>query len=238
MKTEILYEDKHIMVVWKPAGLATQSAKVGEQDVVSELKKYLTTQEKAGQAVYLGVIHRLDQPVEGLLVFAKKRQVAAELTSQLQRGILEKQYYAVLCGKPSHGEAELVDYLYKDKNNFANVVTEAWEQYPQAKKAILQYKVLEEIIVPQELALADIHIETGRFHQIRAQMAHAGLPLLGDGKYGGQQTALLSRSLDVSHIALCAYRLEFLHPVSKKRSFYEMKPKSRAFSFFQMYLCK
>ncbi len=237
MQTEILYEDKHIIVVWKPAGLATQSAKVGEQDVVSELKRYLAPEPKAGQTPYLGIVHRLDQPVEGVLVFAKSKQAAANLTSQLQRGMFGKRYYAVLCGKPPHKEAELVDYLYKDRNNIANVVTENREQYPQAKKAVLHYKILGELSTLSELSLADIHIETGRFHQIRAQMAHAGLPLLGDTKYGGQKTAQLSRSLDISQTALCAYKLEFLHPVSKKRLVYEIKPRGSAFSFFNLNEC-
>lgn len=236
MQSKILFEDNNIIVAWKPAGLATQSARVGQQDMVSELKKYLADKApRTGRAPYLGVVHRLDQPVEGLLVFAKDKQAAAGLTAQLAQGTLCKHYYAVLCGKPSCREARLVDYLYKDKDNAAKVVTGQREQYPQAKKAILQYKILEEISTPKELALADIHIETGRFHQIRAQMAYAGLPLLGDMKYGGEKELEISRSLNIRCVALCAYSLEFLHPVSKKRLSYRITPQGKVFSFFPIF---
>ena len=115
MKTEIIYEDGELLVVWKPAGLATQTAKTGQADVVSELKNYLARTAPGKGAPYLGIIHRLDQPVEGMLVFAKKRSAAAALTAQLggqgNAGLMNKQYYAVLCGKPVPEEGELVDYL-------------------------------------------------------------------------------------------------------------------------------
>ena len=234
MRTEILYEDGNIIVAWKPAGLATQSSKVGQQDMVSELKKYLADKElRPVKAPYLGMVHRLDQPVEGLLVFAKDKQAAAGLTLQLSEGTLNKHYYAVLCGQPSCKEGELVDYLYKDKDNVAKVVTGSHEKYPEAKRALLHYKALEEISTPKELTLADIHIETGRFHQIRAQLAHAGLPLLGDMKYGGDSTAVLSRSLGIHYVALCAYSLEFCHPVSREKLTFQTKPQGKAFSLFE-----
>ena len=120
MRTEILYEDKSIMVVRKPAGLAVQSAGIGQPDVVSELKSYLAKLPSAGRPgkgePYLGIVHRLDQPVEGLLVFAKDKKAAATLSKQLTEGALNKHYYAVLCGYPDCPEGDLVDYLRKEGN--------------------------------------------------------------------------------------------------------------------------
>ena len=120
MKTEIIYEDANILVCYKPAGLPVQTAKVGQMDMVSELKNYL-------HSAYLGIIHRLDQPVEGLLVFAKDKKSAAKLSAYLQEGTLNKQYYGVICGKPSAPGGELVDYLKKEIDR-AVVVTEAYQE--------------------------------------------------------------------------------------------------------------
>lgn len=248
MKTKIIYEDDSILVVHKPAGLATQTARVGQQDVVSELKNYLAKKQR-GKTPYLAVIHRLDQPVEGLLVFGKDKACAAKLTAQLSKGTLNKQYYAVLCGKPSGPEGELVDYLIKENAGCARVVTGQQDKYPDAKRAVLQYRIVraakpfpqgqslsdtevkpeEENCSAVETALADIRIDTGRFHQIRAQMAHAGFPLLGDGKYGTKESMELSQKLGVRQAALCAYKLELQHPKTKKKLSFETEPENRAF---------
>ena len=229
MRTEILFEDAHIIVARKPAGLATQSSKVGQPDMVSELKGYLADKE-AQNSPYLGIVHRLDQPVEGLLVFAKNSRAAAQLTGQLSRGTLNKYYLAVLCGKPRQEEDCLVDYLYKTKDNRGQVVEET---YPGAKRAQLRYRVLETLTMQTELTLARIQLQTGRFHQIRVQMAHAGLPLLGDFKYGDESVAQLSRSMGVAEVGLCACFLEFVHPVTKKRQVYYSSPRGKAFCGFQ-----
>ncbi len=239
MKTEIIYEDQDIMVVRKPAGLAAQTARVGQQDVVSELKNHL-------RQPYLGVIHRLDQPVEGLLVFAKNRSAAAGLTAQLQRqgegGTLHKRYYAVLCGKPLEDEGRFVDYLCKDESNKAVVVKDigvpAMADAPKglalsaAKRAVLSYRILQNIDSPAELTFAEICLETGRFHQIRAQMAYHGYPLLGDVKYGDDRVRSQSRELGVKNVALCACYLEFEHPVLKKNMNFLIEPQGQAFKLF------
>ena len=216
MQTKIIYEDAHILVAHKPAGLATQSAKVGQPDMVSELKNHLAKQgnkEKSG-APYLGIVHRLDQPVEGLLVFAKTKEAAGKLTAQLAGGTLNKQYYALVCGKPGEESGELVDYLRKD-GNLAQIST---AQDKEAKKAVLQYKVLsgKELEGGGYCTLLDIHIDTGRFHQIRAQLANSGWPILGDGKYGSEVSINLSKGLHIRNVALYAYRLELKHPITGK----------------------
>lgn len=262
MKTEIVYEDNDVLVIYKPAGLATQTAKVGQADVVSELKNHLARQAQAAgkpqTPPYLGVIHRLDQPVEGLLVFAKNQKAAASLTAQLRHsntGLLNKQYYAVVCGKPSEEAGELVDNLYRDESGKA-VVEEGRKTAGRAeseegrktagraewgdkertpKKAVLRYRraATEVCRNGEEISLLDITIETGRFHQIRAQMAHAGTPLLGDTKYGDEKSLSMSKELSVRNVALCAYGLEFLHPVTGKPKRFDIQPRNAIFSHFE-----
>lgn len=219
----------------KPAGLATQSAKVGQPDVVSELKKYLGKKDP-----YLGIVHRLDQPVEGLLVFAKTKAAAAHLTKQLEAGSLNKQYYATVYGKPEAENGELMDYLVKE-GNLAKVVPQGT---PQAKKAVLQYKVLEcramsgetercgasthveaEPEIARNITTLDIHIDTGRFHQIRVQLAHAGWPILGDLKYGTPESMEMSKKFGIRNVALFAYQLELVHPVTGKHMEYKIEQK-------------
>jgi len=231
VRTKIIYEDAQVIVAYKPAGLATQTSKVGQADMVSELKNYLSAAQK-GKAPYLGVIHRLDQPVEGLLVFAKTKQAVAALTKQLVQGTLNKQYYAVNCGNPPAEEGELVDYLYKDAAGKAVVVTGQQEMYPEAKKAVLQYRILKKLSTENTVSMADIHIDTGRFHQIRAQMAHAGMALLGDHKYGNEKSLAQSMERGIRNVALCAYSVAFEHPQTGKELSFQVEPEGKAFAIF------
>lgn len=236
MRIKIIFEDKDIIVIYKPAGLATQTAQVGQKDAVSELKNYLAKQSDAvskalGQP-YLGIIHRLDQPVEGLLVFAKNKKAAASLTFQLSgnaEGLLNKHYYAVVCGKPKDKTGKLVDYLGRDESGRAVIVS-----CGMAKNAVLHYhrKVVTQSPSGEDFSLLDISIETGRFHQIRAQLAHAGMPLLGDQKYGDEKSRALSEELHIRNVALCAYSLEFVHPVTGARKSFLIQPESDVFSCF------
>ncbi len=255
MKTEIIYEDSDLFVIKKPAGLATQTARVAQADVVSELKKYMAAsggQASGAKTPYLGIIHRLDQPVEGLLVFARNKKAAAALTEQLEgqgnAGLLSKQYYAVVYGRPLCGEGELVDYMLKDAGKA--VIVEDYEESTgngrgkegrekraeKPKKAVLRYRILQTAgtFSGEEISLADIRIDTGRFHQIRAQMAHAGMALLGDEKYAGESVKICSKRLGIGSVALCAYCLSFVHPVTGERLCFEIKPGARAFSFFSL----
>lgn len=218
----IEYEDGEILVCKKPAGIPTQSARAGQMDLESLLKNYLAA-KNSGMMPWLGMIHRLDQPVEGLLVFGKNKKATGELNRQLQRGILEKKYLAVLHGIPEEKEGKLVNYLKKDgRKNCSEVVKKGT---PEAKQSILTYRILETM---QELSLAEIHLETGRHHQIRVQMSHAGLPLLGDRKYGIPDEA--------ENVALCAYILEFLHPVTGMKMEFQMQPSGKSFRKFQAIL--
>lgn len=224
MRTEIIFEDSDVLVIYKPAGLPVQSAKVTQTDVFSELKAYC----KGG---YIGLVHRLDQPVEGLLVIAKTKQAAAELTRQLASGELKKKYYAlVLCETQAKKEDTLTDYLSVDQK--AKVARVVHKEDADAKKAVLKYNCIKRKAVAQmeqsSLALMDIEIGTGRFHQIRVQMAHAGLPLLGDLKYGSEQSKSLSNKMGIQSVALCAYYLSFSHPKTEEKLEFRIVPRGSA----------
>lgn len=230
MQTQIVYEDEAVLVIRKPAGLATESAGIGQKDVVSELKNYVA-KKNPGKMPYLGVVHRLDQPVEGLLVFAKTKKAAENLTAQLGKGTLKKEYLAVVCGKVPENTGRLVDYLAKEKGmavvkDTADAQAEK-DADAQAKKAVLTYTKKAET---EELTLLAVQIETGRFHQIRAQLSHAGFPILGDEKYGSEESKELSREKKIRFTALCAASLSFRHPVTGKTMAFTQAPQNPAFA--------
>lgn len=256
MQTQIVYEDEAVLVIRKPAGLATESAGIGQKDVVSELKNYVA-KKNPGKMPYLGIVHRLDQPVEGLLVFAKTKKAAEDLTMQLGKGTLKKEYLAVVCGKVPENTGRLVDYLIK-VNGMAVVKDAADAQIkdaadaqvkdaadaktekdvdaqagkaadPQAKKAVLTYTKKAET---EKFTLLAVQIETGRFHQIRAQLSHAGFPILGDEKYGSEESKELSREKKIRFTALCAASLSFRHPVTGKTMAFTQTPQNPAFADF------
>lgn len=224
MQTQIVYEDEAVLVIRKPAGLATESAGIGRKDVVSELKNYVA-KKNPGKMPYLGIVHRLDQPVEGLLVFAKTKKAAENLTAQLGKGTLKKEYLAVVCGKVPENTGRLVDYLAKEKG--MAVVKDAADA--QAKKAVLTYTKKAET---EKFTLLAVQIETGRFHQIRAQLSHAGFPILGDEKYGSEESKELSREKKIRFTALCAASLSFRHPVTGKTMAFTQAPQNPAFADF------
>ena len=217
MKCDILFEDEQVLVCYKPAGLATQTAKLGEQDMVSMLKNYL-------KGTYVGLIHRLDQPVEGLLVFAKTPFAAKELSKGLQGAGFGKYYKAVLWGVPKEQKATLENYLAKDgKTNTSRVCSMSEKD---AKKAVLAYEVVGEGRDDgKDISLVKVKLETGRHHQIRVQMANMGCPIWGDAKYNNQPV----QDRRYRQIALCAYRLEFIHPKTKKTMEFEIEPKGEGF---------
>lgn len=199
MNLNILYEDRDILVCEKPAGIATQSKRVGAPDMVSILKNHLH-QSAPNQQPYLAVIHRLDQPVTGLLVFGKTKKAAANLTQQLTTSGFGKHYLAVLTNTPGIEEADLVDYIVKDaRTNTSRICT---KDTPGAKEARLHYQIIQK---GENSSIADITLDTGRHHQIRVQMSHIGCPIQGDKKYGAPSTGQLM---------LFAYRLTFRHPIT------------------------
>lgn len=242
---EIIYEDSEILVCHKPAGIPTQSSRIGTKDMVSILKTYLAQQQNsksdhsahqasasasalsrsagrknsqsAGREPYLALIHRLDQPVEGLLVFAKTPAAAKNLNQQLTTSGFGKYYCAVVHGVPSEPEADLEDYLIKDAR--ANVSRVCSKDTPGAKLARLHYKVTHTELTASGETLSHliIHLDTGRHHQIRVQMSHAGCPLVGDRKYNVHPTETA-----YSQLMLCAYRLEFKHPSTGKLLCFEL----------------
>lgn len=216
----IIYEDREIIVCHKPAGIAVQNARVGAMDMESGLKNYLA-KKKPGKIPYLGVVHRLDQPVEGVLVFAKTSAAAAALSRQMRSGQMGKHYLAVTEKRPQQTAGILEDFLIKDgKTNTSSV---AFSDTPGAKKARLCYKLAGE---RQGKYLLAITLETGRHHQIRVQMAHAGMPLAGDRKYNAD-------AKDGISLGLCAHRLEFRHPGNGKKMQFQVVPQGSAFEGFQ-----
>lgn len=229
----ILFEDKDIIVYHKPAGLPVQSAAIGQVDLVSKLNNYL------GKDM-IHVVHRLDQPVEGIIVLAKTKQAAAELGKQVTDGRMKKMYRAVCCYQMSVDEKEvdgkchqLIDYLVKDGRK--NVSTVTGKDRRDAKKAELSFRVLAKKRMPEdhgELLLTEIELKTGRHHQIRVQMAHAGFPLYGDRKYNEKWERFLKKEEQLK-LALCAVSLTFFHPRTKKTMDFAICPENKIFAIFE-----
>ena len=225
---EILYEDHALLVCRKPAGIPVQTAKPGQQDMESLLKNYRAGR---GEAPELYVVHRLDQPVEGLMVFAKTQKAAASLSRQIQQKNVDKYYRAVVEGIPKPRQGTLEDFLLRDgKTNTSRVVPQGTKG---AKKAVLRYRVVESRSAGLRekggeaqgpVSLLEIQLETGRHHQIRVQLAHAGHPLVGDKKYNAWcQSGYLP-------IGLCSVHLAFEHPVTGKRMEFSIEPAGPAFA--------
>jgi len=206
----ILHEDDAIIVCMKPAGVATQTKQIGQKDMESMLRTY---RMQKGEASYIGVVHRLDQPVSGVMVFAKTKEAAADLSKQVSTKMADKFYYAVTDGVPDKSKGLLEDYLLRDgKTNLSKVVG---SKENGAKRAELSYEVLAKT---DTKALLNIKLATGRHHQIRVQMAHAGWPLVGDRKYNFK--ANMKSGGDP--MGLCSYKLGFHHPVTKKKMEFEI----------------
>ena len=229
MQLNIIYEDNDILICFKPAGIATQTAKLSGQDIVSLIKNYLAKKNNIKNP-YVGVIHRLDQPVSGLLVFAKNQKTAGVLSKQIQDGDANKDYIALCTGILEKKRGILVHYIMKDTAaKLANVLSE--DEYKTVnkensevqniglkaniyKKAILSYEVIKEF---EDCSLINVHLQTGRFHQVRAQFSYIGHPLLGDVKYGTKESKEVAMKRGIRTVALCANELVLEHPISKAK---------------------
>lgn len=242
---KILYEDDAILAAVKPAGLESQASRKLEPDMVSEIKNYLLRsrrrkERQAGQNLstkmstnsstqdqepYVGVIHRLDKPVSGVMVYAKTKEAAAFLSKEVQEHRVTKIYHAVVCGKPVDNVGNFVDRLSMDReNNYSRIVDNS---EPAGKTAELSYRVIGEN-EEKGLTLVEIHLKTGRHHQIRVQFAGHGLPLWGDTKYNPDA---LKRG-EKGPLALAAVSLSFVHPVTKEPMTVSMRPQGGAFRLF------
>ncbi len=223
-KLEILFEDAYVLVCRKPAGLATQSAKAGQQDVVSLIRN---DRAKKKEDPYVGLIHRLDQPVEGVMVFAKTKEAAAKLSAQVAKRGMDKFYLAVTEGEflgEMFPAGVLEHNLVKDaKTNLSRVAAGADEK--DAKPAKLSYQVLG-YNPEKNMSLVKIKLDTGRHHQIRVQMSAVGHPLVGDQKYHPSETT--------GNVALCSHKIGFVHPVTGKDMEFEILPQNPHFQCFEM----
>lgn len=191
---KVLYEDNHIIAVVKPAGVLTQGDRSGEASLMDEVKKYLKEKYKKPGGVFLGLVHRLDKPVSGIVLFAKTSKGAARLSEQFRNHEVEKIYQAVVLGKLEKSRGVLTNFLAKNKKTLKA------ENNENGKESILHYEVIK---FNDKYSLLKIKLETGKFHQIRAQLSFAGYPILGDIKYGAKN-ALPDKS-----IALCATAISF-----------------------------
>ncbi len=208
---DILYEDNHIIVVVKPNNILSQGDNTNDIDMLTIIKQYIKEKYNKPGNVYLGLVHRLDRPVSGVMVFAKTSKAASRLSKQVQNKEFKKKYLAIVRGVDINDTGEYVDYIVKQSDYSSKVVDKNTGKYCK-----LMYSVLERN-KELNLALVDIDLETGRHHQIRVQFARHGHVLYGDQRYGIQ---------DKKQICLHAYHLEFLHPISQERMIFEKYPPS------------
>ena len=210
---DVIYEDNHIIVVIKPQGIPTQADSSGDNDMLSMVKEYIKEKYNKPGNVYVGLVHRLDRPTGGVMVFAKTSKAASRLTESIKSGDMSKKYLAVTVGTPEKREAKLTNYL--QKNEKLNIVLVVPMGTTGAKYAELKYKVLDST---DKIALLDIDLVTGRSHQIRTQLKHIGNPIYGDVKYGGDTLA------KGHNLALWAYNLTFTHPTTKQTMNFKVLP--------------
>ena len=209
----VVYEDNHIIVVLKPQNIPTQEDESHDKDLLTMVKEYIKVKENKPGNVFVGLVHRLDRPTGGIMVFAKTSKAASRLTQEMHTGDFKKRYLTVVVGKPREKRAKLVNYLLK--NARTNTVQVVPELTTNAKRAELDYIVLDE---KEKVSLLDVNLTTGRSHQIRVQLKNIGCPVYGDVKYGGDKLA------KGHNLALWAYELKFVHPTTKENMTFKCYP--------------
>ncbi len=226
MDLKILYEDNHIIVVEKPVNIPSQGDKTGDEDMLTIIKKYIKEKYNKPGDVYLGLVHRLDRPTGGVMVFAKTSKAASRLSEQVREKDVHKKYLCIVDGKLERSKDIWKDYLLKnEKNNISKVVK---PNTRNAKEAILDYEVIkydEQI----NLSVVKVNLHTGRHHQIRVQFASRGHSLSSDQKYGTRGRG--------KGLALWAYSLSFIHPTKKERmEFIDYPKKVGSWKILEEYL--
>ncbi|HDT11518.1 MAG TPA: RluA family pseudouridine synthase [bacterium] len=206
MELKIIYEDNHLISVVKKHGVPVQQDASGDSDLLNEIKGYLKEKYFKPGNVFSGIVHRLDRPVGGVMVFAKTSKAASRLSEQIRKREWKKKYLAVIDGIPEEKTGKFEDFLIKDREN--NIVSVTEDITPGSKKAVLSYRI---ILNDSKRSIVEIDLETGRSHQIRVQFASRGYPIVNDFKY--------NHSIDIlrGEIALWAYSLEIFHPVSREK---------------------
>ena len=201
----VVYEDNHIIVVNKTASEIVQADKTGDTPLSETVKQYLKEKYQKPGNVYLGVTHRLDRPVSGLVIFAKTSKALTRLNEMFRAGEVKKTYWAVVKNAPKESEGELVHFLVRNEKQNKSYAYD--KEVPNSKKAVLDYRLIGR---SENYYLLEVDLKTGRHHQIRCQLAKMGCPIKGDLKYGSP------RSNPDGSICLHARRVRFVHPVSKE----------------------
>ena len=223
IEPKIVYEDNHIIVVIKPHNIAVQEDSSKDEDMLTIIKNFIKERDNKPGNVFLGLVHRLDRPTGGVMVFAKTSKAASRLSQQLKNKELKKRYFCVVNGRPQIVEDKLVTYLKKDEKT--NIVKIAPKLENGSKEAILEYKVIE---TKSDLSLIDVNLITGRSHQIRVQMSsQLNMPIFADFKYGDKSHS--------GNLALWAYELSFVHPTTKSNMKFRVAPEyeKSAFQIFE-----
>lgn len=203
---KVLYEDNHIIIVFKESGEIVQGDKTGDTPLSETVKEWIRHKYNKPGNVFLGVVHRLDRPVAGLVVFGKTSKATSRLSKMFRDGDVHKTYWAIVQNCPDAQERTLVNWIVRNEQKNKSFAYD--HEVPNSKKAVLSYKVIGN---SERYTLLEVNLLTGRHHQIRCQLAHIGCPIKGDLKYGAR------RSNPDGSISLLSHKVEFVHPVSHKQ---------------------
>ena len=210
---KVIYEDNHLLVVEKPVNILSQGDDTNDKDMVNLLKQYVKEKYNKPGNVFIGLVHRLDRPVGGVMVFAKTSKAASRLSEQVRNKTFKKVYRAIIHGEMDKKESTLRDYLYKNKKT--NMVSVVNKNHKEAKDAELSYKTLNK---ENGFSLVEINLKTGRSHQIRVQFSSRKHPLFGDQRYGQNVNKVGQQ------ISLWSYKIEIQHPTTKEKMEFTCEP--------------